>query len=132
MHTFNNCSSLTQISIPSNVASIASRGFTGCSSLTAIHMASEVPLVIIKGVFDNTNNCPIYVPAGSVDTYKAASVWVNYADRIVSDINGIHQINADNFNSNKNAYDLQGRRITSENMGKNQIYIIGNKKILNK
>lgn len=132
MHTFNNCSSLTQISIPSNVASIASRGFTGCSSLTAIHMASEVPLVIVKGVFDNTNNCPIYVPAGSVDTYKAASVWVNYADRIVSDINGIHQINADKFNSNKNAYDLQGHRISSENMGKNQIYIIGNKKILNK
>ena len=28
-----------------------------------------------------TNECPIYVPSGSVDAYKAA--WPNYADRIV-------------------------------------------------
>jgi hypothetical protein len=32
--------------------------------------------------FNNTNNCPIYVPAESVNAYKAASVWSNYASRI--------------------------------------------------
>jgi hypothetical protein len=32
--------------------------------------------------FDSTNNCPIYVPSGSVNTYKAADGWSNYASRI--------------------------------------------------
>jgi hypothetical protein len=33
-------------------------------------------------VFYNTNNCSIIVPCESVDTYKSASGWSNYADRI--------------------------------------------------
>jgi hypothetical protein len=33
--------------------------------------------------FQDTNNCPIYVPAESVDAYKAAARhWNDYADRI--------------------------------------------------
>jgi len=29
-----------------------------------------------------SNNCPIYVPAGSIEAYKAAEYWSEYADRI--------------------------------------------------
>jgi len=32
--------------------------------------------------FDSTNNCQIYVPAASVDAYKAATNWSSYASRI--------------------------------------------------
>jgi len=32
--------------------------------------------------FYNTNNCPIYVQADSVDAYKAATNWKTYASRI--------------------------------------------------
>ena len=32
--------------------------------------------------FLNTNDCPIYVPCGTVETYKAASGWSYYASRI--------------------------------------------------
>ena len=28
------------------------------------------------------STCPIYVPAGSVEAYKAAQIWSEYADRI--------------------------------------------------
>lgn len=33
-------------------------------------------------VFIDTNNCPIYVPEASVDDYKTAEWWSDYADRI--------------------------------------------------
>ena len=33
-------------------------------------------------MFNNTNDCPIYVPAGSVEAYKVAQYWSDYADRI--------------------------------------------------
>jgi hypothetical protein len=33
-------------------------------------------------VFADTNDCPIYVPADSVDAYKAAENWSQYAKRI--------------------------------------------------
>jgi len=32
--------------------------------------------------FNDTNNCPIYVPSESVEAYKSASGWSNYASRI--------------------------------------------------
>jgi hypothetical protein len=33
-------------------------------------------------MFESTNNCPIYVPAESVDAYKTAQYWNDYARRI--------------------------------------------------
>lgn len=33
-------------------------------------------------MFNETNDAPIYVPAGSVDAYKTAEYWSDYADRI--------------------------------------------------
>ena len=37
-------------------------------------------------MFISTNNCPIYVPAGSVEAYKTAEYWSDYADRIQADL----------------------------------------------
>jgi len=34
-----------------------------------------------SSMFDLTR-CPIYVPAGSVDAYKSAEFWSDYASRI--------------------------------------------------
>jgi len=32
--------------------------------------------------FNETNNCPIYVPTSSVDAYKTATGWNSYSSRI--------------------------------------------------
>lgn len=77
---FDYCSSLTSITIPSSVTYIGNYAFNNCSSLTSITVLSETPYTPLGVSFDNTNNCPIYVPEDSVDTYKAA--WTKYADRI--------------------------------------------------
>ena len=82
MGTFNSCSALTKITIPDGVTSIGNYAFAYCSKLTSITIKATTPPTLGSSAFDNTNNCPIYVPAASVDTYKTATNWSAYADRI--------------------------------------------------
>ena len=79
---FYGCSSLTSVTI--NAYSIGWDAFKNCTSLQYIAMKTSTPPTLnsFGGVFVNTNNCPIYVPSGSVATYKSASGWTGYADRI--------------------------------------------------
>ena len=76
------CSSLTGIDIPSGVTSISKWAFQNCTSLTSITVNRTTPPTLAKNVFDNTDDCPIYVPSGSVNSYKSASNWSTYASRI--------------------------------------------------
>ena len=77
---FGNCSSLTSINIPSGVTSIGDDSFNGCTSLTNITINATTPPTLGIMAFEDTNDCPIYVP--DVDAYKAAEGWSDYADRI--------------------------------------------------
>ena len=79
---FYGCTKLKTLVIPSNISSIESSAFESCSGLTSITVHSTTPPTLEYSVFDSTNNCPIYVPPESVDAYKAASKWSNYASRI--------------------------------------------------
>ena len=77
------CSSLTEITIPAGVKTIDMGAFDGCSALTKVTCLPITPPIFHDTQqFDNTNNCPIYVPAESVSAYKAASGWSRYASRI--------------------------------------------------
>ena len=84
---FEYCSGLTSVTIPNSVTSIGNDAFSGCSGLTSVTIKAETPPTLVVGwydeyVFGNTNNCPIYVPCNAVNTYKTASKWNSYADRI--------------------------------------------------
>ena len=79
---FNGCSGLTSITIPNSVTSIRDSAFNGCSGLTSITIQATTPPSLGISAFNNTNNCPIYVPAESVDAYKTATNWSELADRI--------------------------------------------------
>ena len=81
-NAFSNRTELSSVVIGSSVTRINDSSFSGCSSLTSITVESVTPPTLGYYVFDNTNNCPIYVPPESVDAYKAASGWSNYASRI--------------------------------------------------
>lgn len=84
--SFYGCSSLTDITIPSGVTYIGggyNKGtFQNCISLTSVTVKATTPPGLLSYSFNNTNNCPIYVPAESVNAYKAASGWSTYASRI--------------------------------------------------
>ena len=79
---FAECSSLTSVTIGSGVTDISELAFIGCRSLISITCLSTTPATLGLNAFDDTNNCPIYVPSGSVETYKTTSGWSTYASRI--------------------------------------------------
>ena len=82
-YAFQACSSLTNIVIPSGVTSIGKYAFNSCTSLASITVnATTPPSLSNSNAFNYTNNCPIYVPAASVNAYKSAAYWSTYASRI--------------------------------------------------
>ena len=81
-NVFASCHGLTEITIPSSVTSISNSSFFDCRSLTSVTCLSETPPSLGSGVFAISDNVVIYVPAASVDAYKTAKGWSEYADRI--------------------------------------------------
>ncbi len=80
---FNYCTSLPSITIPESMANIGYMCFYGCNRLASITVRATTPPTSAYGVFQNTSSSLIiYVPAASVDTYKAATNWSTYASRI--------------------------------------------------
>ena len=104
MYAFNKCSSLTSVTIPEGVASIEPAVFAGCTSLSSIaipesvvwigHWAfencSSLKTVIceaieVPGLGENNvfrymplPEAILYVPAQSLDDYKAADQWKEF------------------------------------------------------
>ena len=76
------CKRLTSIEIPATIKSIGKWAFYACSNLNSITLKATTPPALSTEVFKSTNGCPIYVPAGSVESYKNAEQWKNYASRI--------------------------------------------------
>ena len=78
---FDGCSSLTSVTIGNGVTIIGIYVFTGCSALTSVTVKATTPPTLGSGTFKN-NDCKIFVPRQSVQSYKAATNWSKYASRI--------------------------------------------------
>ena len=81
---FRYCSSLTSITIPDSVTTIGGYAFYNCSSLTSVYCKAITPPIGELTMFYNiASSGKIYVPTESVEAYKSATGWSNYADSIV-------------------------------------------------
>ena len=104
---FSACKNLTAVTIPNSVTSIGGGAFEGCARLSTVTIGSGItnigngafikstgetqfesitilattPPTIVSNAFKGST-CPIYVPAASVNAYKAATNWSQYASRI--------------------------------------------------
>ncbi len=81
--TFYNCKSLNSIVLPSTITSIGDRTFDYCYELKEIHCkATTPPTLEIFSLLSNIPGRKIYVPHGSVEAYKTAENWSNFAEQI--------------------------------------------------
>ena len=82
---FRDCYSLTSVTIPDSVTTIGDEAFYACTSLTSVYCKATTPPALGgPDVFDyNGSGRKIYVPTGSVEAYKSATNWSEYASAIV-------------------------------------------------
>lgn len=75
-YAFSRCSDLTSVIIGNSVTTIGDNAFQGCTVLKSITCTATTPPTIYNATFQNVPaDCAIYVPAASVETYKAANIW---------------------------------------------------------
>ena len=81
---FRNCINLTAITIPSSVTKLEDGIFDLCKSLMSITLEAITPPSLNDLYYTTLNYVKIYVPAASVSSYKAATGWCDYANKIFS------------------------------------------------
>ena len=84
---FYQCYSLTSVALGSSVASIGESFFGRCGRLTSVTSLNTTPPTYTSQYgnqlfYGVPATCAIYVPAASVDAYKAANGWSERADYI--------------------------------------------------
>lgn len=79
---FYNSKKLKEVDLPATIESIGRTAFQYCSALTTIYCRATTPPTLGNDAFRYISLNKIYVPAESVDAYKAASGWSNYANYI--------------------------------------------------
>ena len=145
---FGACTSLTSITIPEGVTSLESAAFSGCSSLTSITIPSTVNRIgmgvfgfmdleyvvsLIQDPFDLSNDwivpqftantfehATLYVPAGTINKYKAKNGWKDFVNIKEGLPAGIKASEIKGSNEVKR-YDLSGRAVKHSSRGVNII-----------
>lgn len=81
-------SGIKRITYPSTITQMGQISY--CEDLESITVIATTPPTFTREIYHdtestyiyNSNNCLIYVPSESVDSYKTAEGWSDYADRI--------------------------------------------------
>lgn len=82
---FRNCVALKEVFFGNGIINIETRAFYSCISLEKVVVKSTTPPILGRAVFGGQSSLQkIYVPAALIDTYKAASGWLEVSDYITA------------------------------------------------
>lgn len=133
---FASCYSLTDVVIPASVTQLFKGAFATCIFLKNITCKAQTPLALSSSETPFTNfyasnfqSITLHVPAGCADAYRSALVWSEFGKVVETGARRINKASSQfddtltgiNFNNeektNNEAFDLQGRRITTASKG---------------
>lgn len=107
---FAQCKSLSCIVLPKNVSSVDKFAFSDCNELTQVYSYIAEPFAINSNVFSATakENATLYVPQGTLDLYKEADGWKEFANIVEMSIGDVEQISSESAVSD--VYNLNGQK----------------------
>ena len=96
-YAFSGCSALDSFSFGHSVATIGEEAFSDCTAMTRLQSRAEVPPVCGNQALDDINKwtCELFVPAKSLDAYKAAEQWKEFFFITGEDLSGVEEVNAE-------------------------------------
>ena len=104
------CSSLNSVSIPSSMEKMADLSLA-FSPLSSIRVYKPTPPGIAEhGPFEEQYDAVLYVPFGSLGTYKNDVYWGKFHDIREMDASGVVATDV-TPTSDQGIYDMQGRRL---------------------
>ncbi|MBR3876967.1 MAG: leucine-rich repeat domain-containing protein [Bacteroidaceae bacterium] len=77
---FRFCTGLTSIEIPNSVTNINYWAFDGCTGLESVYVECTTPPTMGSDNVFSDYTIPLYVPAGSMNAYKAADCWKKFTN----------------------------------------------------
>ncbi|MBP3467446.1 MAG: leucine-rich repeat domain-containing protein [Paludibacteraceae bacterium] len=96
---FYGCEGLTSVTIPNSVTSIGEWAFDGCTGLTSMTVEATNPPLCVNELGDGLSmpnyNIPLYVPAASVDAYKAEDEWEKFTNIQAIPATGVNEAAAE-------------------------------------
>ncbi len=129
-YAFADCCGLTSVNIPGGVTRIGNEAFRDSKSLYDIYCYTSTPAKTGYSMFyENTySDCTLHVPYGTIDRYKTADGWKEFANIVEFDPTGVEAVSADRKSATeRRIYNLGGARMTAPQRGLN---IINGKKVV--
>ena len=81
-----NCQKLTSLTLPTTITNIGYHSFDECNALVEIHCKATTPPTLEQYAFEDVvTGRKIYVPHDSVEAYKTADGWSDFADQIIGE-----------------------------------------------
>ncbi len=81
-NAFQGCANLKKIELPASLTTIGERAFDGCKLATYICTKATTPIDIKENVFSSYNSASLFVPEGTLDSYKEATGWKKFSNYV--------------------------------------------------
>ncbi|MDE7436989.1 MAG: leucine-rich repeat domain-containing protein [Muribaculaceae bacterium] len=108
---------LEEIELPAGLKTIGLMAFYSCSGLKKITSNAEEPAEAKLLAFDGVaTDIPVYVPAASIEAYKAAAEWKDFTNYLAIPGSAVIELDADNA-ADVEYFNLQGVKIANPENG---------------